>query len=65
MKDRRRAASVRKRRCLRVKAPQSGIAVAAVKEGDTVVGSRTKVKIAKNKGAGPFFEKPVARSSPQ
>jgi len=30
--------------------------VAAVKEGDTVVGSRTKVKIVKNKVAAPFRE---------
>ena len=28
--------------------------IAAVKEGDTVVGSRTKVKIVKNKVAAPF-----------
>src|ERR1700731_4349695 len=30
--------------------------IAAVKEGDVVVGSRTKVKIVKNKGAAPFRE---------
>jgi recombination protein RecA len=30
--------------------------IAAVKEGDTVVGSRTKVKIVKNKVAAPFRE---------
>src|SRR5947199_742436 len=30
--------------------------IAAIKEGDVVTGSRTKVKIAKNKAAAPFRE---------
>src|SRR5438094_4964517 len=30
--------------------------IAAIKEGDSVVGSRTKVKVVKNKTAGPFRE---------